>query len=187
MPLILQLCFRRRQIHPTIILTIGSRNRIKWCYWSDCAVFFNLSLLEGVSQFRSHLLGRGSTYLFQCLGPITFTSHQSYSSSCSHPCVNPTLGSKQVLTSVMQSGGCVGQVVYFFAYAPLAQHNKLRVAAVYVPFYHVWKPLIAFPGFRIWFGTSAAVDTSIAVSLLWQLRQMKSPFKSTRRFASLYR
>ena len=81
----------------------------------------------------------------------------------------------------------MGQVVYFFAYAPLAQHNKLRVVAMYVPFQHVRKPLITFPGFRIWFGTSAAVDTSIAVSLLWQLRQIKSSLKSTRRFASLYR
>jgi len=134
MLLILQLWFRRCQIPPTIILTIGSCNRDMWCHWSNCTMFFNLSLLEDVSQFRSHLLVSCSIYILWCLGPKTFTSHGSYSSSCSHPCVNPTLGSKYVLISIMQSGGCVGSIVDFFMYAPLAQHNKLRLSAMYVLF-----------------------------------------------------
>jgi len=75
---------------------------------------------------------------------------------------NIYISSVLFLLMLGSSGGCVGQIVYFFAYAPLAQHNKLRVAAL------------------IWFGTSAAVDSSIAISLLWQLRRIKSPFKATR-------
>jgi hypothetical protein len=43
-----------------------------------------------------------------------------------------------------------------------------------------------FHVFRIWFSTSAVTDIAIALTLLWQLSQIKSPFKATQRCVSSY-
>jgi hypothetical protein len=45
----------------------------------------------------------------------------------------PALRYEYVLIPVMQTGGCVMNTVYFFLYAPLVQHDKLRLSALYVP------------------------------------------------------
>ena len=43
-----------------------------------------------------------------------------------------------------------------------------------------------FHVFRIWFSMSVVTDIAIALTLLWQLSQIKSPFKATQRCISSY-
>jgi hypothetical protein len=72
-----------------------------------------------------------------------------------------------VLTLLMLAtlGGCVADLIaiHDIIHHPLSQR--------------AWDQLVLFS--VIWFSTILTTDISIALALLWQLSQMKSPFKST--------
>ena len=123
-----------------------------------------------------------------CLGAKTIISHLYWSSSCSQPCVSPILGLQWVLTLIMQLGSFVGVLVSGLVHMAYVKRDKILLSAlcVTVLFHCFSHPLIRFHVFRIWFSTNAASDISIALALLWQLSQIKSPFKTTQRCVSSY-
>jgi len=88
----------------------------------------------------------------------------------------------------MQLGNCVEAVVFVLAHMAYAQRDKMVLPAlcVMVLFDYFSHPLIRFHVFRIWFSTNAASDIATALALLWQLSQIKSPFKATQRCVSFY-
>ena len=81
----------------------------------------------------------------------------------------------------------MGAVVSVLMHTAYAQRDKmvLCVLCVTVLFHYFSHPLIIFHVCRIWFSTNAATDVSIALALLWQLSQIKSPFKATQRCVPL--
>jgi len=150
-----------------------------------CFLIFRYWKLSVIFVFTS--MSAVQTTLW-CLGAKTITSHLYWSSSCSHPCVSPILGLQWVLTPIMQFGSFVGVLVSGLVHMAYVKRDKILLSAlcVTVLFHCFSHPLIRFYVFRISFSTSAASDISIALALLWQLSQIKSPFKATQRCVSSY-
>jgi hypothetical protein len=74
---------------------------------------------------------------------------------------NNYITSVLILCILASLGGCAGTLVSLFARMAGAQWDKMVMSMT------------------LWFSMSAAMDISIAFALLWQLSQIKSPFKAT--------
>jgi len=74
---------------------------------------------------------------------------------------NNHITSVLILFVLAALGSCVGAVVSVLMHTAYAQRDKMVLCVL------------------IWFSTNAATDVSIALALLWQLSQIKSPFKAT--------